>query len=287
VILSASVEEGQLYWVYHDRGQFYREDGSVLLSGELNPNQAWQIQGKTTLLGYQGQMVKFHANKPPERIAVEPGATAFATNELTYYWLANGQLLRHNPHSPLSTLHSPSYIGDVLPNQTRFWVGSRFGFGFYQAGNLKVAFVFDAHKSGINDRVQLPTLQGQLIHTICTFSKDYGWLFLTTQAQGQIHHTCVVMQADGTIAATAQATSGTDHWLTMINKKVLACAIANFLLAATDDGISRIELQQGQLIHTKTFADTESFVDSSCRLLTANDGLYVINHQSIQFLKLG
>ena len=296
VILSASVEEGQLYWVYHDRGQFYREDGSVLLSGELNPNQAWQIQGKTTLLGYQGQLVKFHANKPPERIAVEPRATAFATNESTYYWLANGQLLRHHSHSLLPTsvrlsvhveAHAPFYIGDVLPNQTRFWVGSRFGFGFYQAGSLNVAFVFDAHKSGINDRVQLPIWKGQLIHTTCTFSKDYGWLFLTTQAQGQIHHTCVVMQADGTIAATAQATSSTDHWLTMINKKVPACAIANFLLAATDDGIIRIELQQGKLVHTKTFADTEPFVDSSCRLLPANDGLYVINHQSIYLLKLG
>jgi len=100
-----------------------------------------------------------------------------------------------------------------------------------------------------------------------------------------------VIQSDGAIAATAKTMSGTDHWLAVIGRKQAIatapdCAIANFLLAATDEGIIRVELQQGQLIHTKTFADTEPFVDSSCRLLPANDGLYIVNHQSIQLLKL-
>ncbi len=287
VILSATVEQGQLKWVYHDRGHFHREDGFVILKGELKPNLNWRIQGNYTLLGYQGQIVIFHPNQLSQRIAVEVGLIAFATNESTSYWITNGQLFRHRSHSPLPTPYFPSYIGDVLPNQTRFWVGSRFGFGFYQAGNLNVAFVFDVDKPGLNDRVQLPTWQGQLIHATCTFSQEYGWLFLTTQTQGQIHHTCVVIQSNGVIAAMAQANSGTDHWLVAISKKDPGCAIANFLLAATDDGIIRIERQQGQLVHTKTFADTEPFVDSSCRLLPASDALYVIKHQSIHLLKLG
>jgi len=287
VILSATVEQGQLQWIYHDCGQFHREDRSRILNGELKPNLHWQIQGKTTLLGYQGQIIIFHPNQPSQRIAVEVGSLAFATNESTYYWITNGQLLRHSSRSPLPTPYFPSYIGDVLPNQTRFWVGSRFGFGFYQAGNLKVAFVFDVDKPGLNDRVQLPTWQGQLIHATCTFSQEYGWLFLTTQAHGQIHYTCVVIRADGSIAASVQIASSTDHWLATIGKKDPGCAIANFLLAATDDGIIRIELQQGKLVHTKTFVDTEPFVDSSCRLLPTNNGLYVINHQTIQLLKLG
>lgn len=285
VILFATVKQGQLQWIYHDRGRFHREDRSVILNGELKPNLHWQIQGETTLLGYQGQIVTFHPDQTSQRIAAEPGSTV-AANESAYYWLTNGQLLRHHSHSPLSTFHSPSYIGDVLPNQTRFWVGVRFGFGFYQAGNLNVAFVFDAHKPGINDRVQLPHWQGQLIHANCTFSQEYGWLFLTTQAHGQIHYTCAVIQSDGTIAATAQATSGTDHWLVTINKKAPGCAIANFLLAATDDGIIRIERQQGQLIHTKTFPDTEPLVDSSCQLLPAPKGLYVIRAQEIYQLAI-
>ncbi|MBD2075712.1 hypothetical protein H6F86_17810 [Phormidium sp. FACHB-592] len=288
VILVATVNQGQLKWVYHDRGHFHREDGSVILNGELKPNLDWRIQGNRTLLGYQGQVITFHSHKAPERIAVENlgSITLFDANESASYWISNGQLLWNNPYALLPTLHSPSHIGDVLSNQTRFWVGSRFGFGFYQAGNLNVAFVFDVDKPGLNDRVQLPTWQGQLIHATCTFSQEYGWLFLTTQTHGQIHHTCVVIQSNGTIAATAQATSGTDHWLSAISKKDPGCAIANFFLAATDNGIIRIELQQGQLVHTKTFADTEPFVDSSCQLLPALNSLYVVSSHEIYQLAI-
>jgi serine/threonine protein kinase len=293
IILFAAVEQGQLKWVYHQQGQFHREDGSVILNGELNPNLRWRIQGKTTLLGYQGQIIQFHPHEPPERIATESfGATTlFDCNESTYYWIANGQLLRNNLHNPQPTTHTPSFIGDVLPNQTRFWVGSHFGFGFYQAGDLKVAFVFDAKKPGINDRVQLPHWQGQLIQMGCTFSDRYGWLFVTTQERGQIHYRCIVLQADGTVCATAKATEKDENWLTRLGKNQPGdpspyCAVNDFLLACTDDGIIRVEIQQKQLVHTTTFVDTEAFVDSSCRLLPANTGLYVVNHHNIQLLEL-
>lgn len=290
IILYATVTRGQLQWVYHDRGQFYREDGSTLLRGSLNPHLRWQIQNETTQLGYQGQIITFYPDKTIERIAVKSlNATAlFATNEVASYWIAQDQLLRQQYRSPHSAGYTPDYIGDVLPNQTRFWVGPQFGFGFYQAGNLRVAFVFDAQRSGLNDRVQLPPWPGQLIHATCTFSHDYGWLLLTTQAQGQIHYTCVVLQPDGSLAAMAQTTDGSNHWLAAIGKNAEApgCAIANFLLAATDDGIIRIELQSGQLVHTKTFPDTAPFVDSSCQLLPAPQGLYVIKAQEILHLAI-
>ncbi len=287
VILYATVEQGQLKWVYHDRGEFRREDGSSLLKGDLNPHLRWWIQGKTTLLGYQGQVIHLHSEKPANRIAVDSqGENVLLTvNESAQYWVYHNQLQQHTTVGIAAS--PPTYIGDVLSGQTHFWVGSRFGFGFYQAGNLKVAFVFDAHKPGLNDRVQLPCWQGQLMYATCTFSQEYGWLFLTTQAQGQIYHTCLVIKADGSIAATAQTTSGSDHWLAIIAKKQTPdCAIAHLLLAATDDGIIRIEVQQKKLIHTKTFADTEPFVDSSCQLLSAPKGLYVVKAQAIYHLAI-
>ncbi|WP_017297534.1 hypothetical protein [Nodosilinea nodulosa] len=284
VILHATVAQGQLRWVYHDRGQFRREDGSALLQGDLAPNLRWRLQGETTLLGYQGQIVAFHPDQPPQRTAVESlgSAALLETNAGATYWIAQGQLLCQS--FPPASRDAPARIGDVLPHQTRFWVGPRFGLGFYQAGNLRVAFVFDAHRPGLNDRVQLPPWPGQLIRATCTLSQDYGWLVLTTQAQGQIHYRCVVMAPDGTIAATAQAASGTDHWLAVIGDRAApapGCAIANFLLAATDDGIIRIELRGGQLVQTKTFSDTEPFVDSSCQLLPASQGLYVVKAREI------
>ncbi|MFZ9739759.1 MAG: hypothetical protein ACO3EZ_17325, partial [Prochlorotrichaceae cyanobacterium] len=64
------------------------------------------------------------------------------------------------------------------------------------------------------------------------------------------------------------------------------CAMNHFLLAATDQGIIKVEIQQNQLVQTQLFADTEPFVDSSCQLLPHPDGLWVIHPQSIQLLKL-
>ncbi|UBF26615.1 hypothetical protein K9N68_00960 [Kovacikia minuta CCNUW1] len=286
VIVFAATEQGQLKWVYHDRGEFRREDGSIILNGNLNPHLRWRIQGKTTLLGYQGQVISFQPDKPPERLAVDSlGATPlFDATASHRYWIAKGQLQR-------DSVLGAVYIGEVLPDQTHFWIGSNFGFGFYQAGNLRVAFVFDAEKPGIYDRVQLPPGQGQLIQMGCTFSDRYCWLFLKTQERGQIHYRCLVLRSDGTICATAEATEKDENWLTKLGKNQSGnpspyCAVNDFLLACTDDGIIRVEIQQSQLVHTTTFVDTEPFVDSSCRLLTARTGLYVINHQKIQLLKL-
>ncbi|MDJ0737844.1 MAG: hypothetical protein QNJ47_27935 [Nostocaceae cyanobacterium] len=280
LILFATVEKGKLYWLYHDRGEFRREDNSLVLNGDLNPHLQWRIQGKTTFLGYQGQIISFHPDKELDRLAVDSykSKTVFDVNPNHRYWILNGQLQRDNN---LGT----TYIGEVLPEQTQFWVGSHFGFGFYRAGELNIAFVFDTQKPGINDQVQLPSLQGQLIHTNCTFSQDYCWLFLTTQEQGKICYRCVVIQANGSIAATTQAHSGEDNWLTTLgNGNHLAAG--NFLLAATDEGIIRIELQQGQLIQTKTFPDTEPFVNTASQLLPAPHGLYVVNSQQIYQLQI-
>jgi H/ACA ribonucleoprotein complex subunit 3 len=286
VILATTVEQGQLKWIYHDQGQFKREDGSVILQGDLNPYLRWRIQGKTTLLGYQGQVIRFHPNQAPERFAVESlGALPlFDVTPKHCYWISNGQLQRDGHLGP-------TYIGEVLPEQTQFWVGSNFGFGFYQAGDLKVAFVFDAEKPGIYDRVKLPHWQGQLIHANCTVSQDHAWLFLTTQSQGQLHYYCIVIHRDGTTIASAQVPAGDNHWLATLGNYLTGgesqyCAVSNFLLAATDDGIIRIEAQQQQLSQTKAFPDTEPFVNGNSRLLPSPEGLYVINYRELRCLKM-
>jgi H/ACA ribonucleoprotein complex subunit 3 len=293
VILCTTVEQGQLKWVYHDRGKFYREDGSVVLVGTLNPHLRWRIQGKTTLLGYQGQVIRFQPDQPPERFAVDSyGAMAtFDTNASHCYWIHDGQLLKHTATSSCLTPQS-SPIGNVLPGQTRFWVGSHFGFGFYQAGDLKVAFVFDAERPGLNDRVQLPRWQGQLIAVDCTFSATYCWLFLSTQAQGHLYYDCIVIDAQGQIVAIAQTRADEPHWLAGLGNggaivKASGCAAGEFLLAATDEGIIRVEIRNSQLVHTCTFSDSEPFVNFNTQLLPDTLGLYIVRPQEIQRLRLG
>lgn len=286
-ILFATVEQGQLHWIYHDRGQFHREDSAVILNGDSHPYLRWRIQGRTTFLGYQGQVISFHPDKARERLAVDRYRSSiplFDVNPSSCYWIINGQLQRDGYLGAVC-------IGEVLPEQTLFWVGSHFGFGFYRAGELNVAFVFDAYTLGINDRVKLPTFRGHLISATCNFSADYCWLFVTTQQQGQIHYHCMVIQAHGAIAASFQTKAGEDNWLAVLGKTSVAhlspyCAAGNFLIAATDDGIIRIEIQQGQLVQTKLFPDTESFVNSSSQILASPHGLYVVNAHEIYQLQM-
>ncbi|MEM9213020.1 MAG: hypothetical protein AAGD25_01460 [Cyanobacteria bacterium P01_F01_bin.150] len=306
IILSATVEAGKLSWIYWEQDAFKREDGTVLLNGSLMPNLRWRIQGGTTLIGQQGQVVCLVS--PQSRLAVESyGAIAqFDVNSQSQYWINQGQLLRRQlsgnqmQTSVAIAQDSSIVMGTVLPGgHTQIWVGDRFGFGFYQAGELTVAFVFDGERPGINDRVQLPTWQGALIHATCGFNRSAvrkssrGWLFLITQEQGQIHYRCIVLNADGTVLAETKASQGLEHWLAHLgDSKALfidPCpfyAVNDFLLAATDTGIIRIDRQNDQLMQTKVFPDTEPFVDSSCRLLPATSGLYAVSAHHIQQLQL-
>ena len=283
VILAAAMQQGHLHWLYHHQGQFWREGDTPLMAGDLDPTLRFGLQGTATLCHRDGQLITLSPGQPPQRLA----AQRFAISDRCRYWTHNGQLWRDGSLGP-------AYVGGVLPEQTRFWVGDQFGLGFYRASRLQVAFVFDKSRPGLNDRVALPAWSGQLIEATCTFSGDRGWLFLTIQEQGYIHYRCVVIQASGQVLATAQARQGEDHWLARIGgggQRSLAhtcphCAIGTALLAATDDGIYRIELHQGQLIHAKTFPDTEPFVDSSSHLLPAPDGLYVVDQHQIRHLSL-
>ncbi|MDJ0533730.1 MAG: hypothetical protein QNJ70_14785 [Xenococcaceae cyanobacterium MO_207.B15] len=278
VILAANCSGLSLQWLYYEQGNYKREDDSIILSGELDPYLRFEFQGQATLIGKQERVITFKPNHSPSHLAIDSynQIAQFATNQSSLYWLHNGQLLRDG------TLGA-EYIGDVLAGQTQFWVGSHFGFGFYSASNLHVAFVFDVQHRGINDQVQLPRWSGQLLDATCIFSTQLCWFFWATQEQGKIFHHCAVIQPDGAIVATTQEQLNETFWLTNLYGK---CAVGNFLLAATDEGLVRVEPQNGQIVITKKFPDTEPFVDSSCRLIADPQGLYVIKQQEIYLLQI-
>lgn len=283
IILLATVQNGQLCWLYHEAGAFRREAGTIVLHGDLDPCLQFQLQSQSTLVAKAGQVIILTPDQSPVRLAVDPSylvgdrqQLGFTANASHYYWLYQGQLYRNHPLTPV-------YIGDVLHNQTQIWVGEKFGLGLYQAGHLNTAFVFNTERWGLNDRVQLPPWQGQLIDVACTLSHDYAWLFWSIQTQGKIQHHITVINADGILVATTVLAGCETDWLTRLRGH---CAVHHFLLVATDEGIVRIEPRSGQLVVTQHFPETELFVDSSCTLLPAKDGLYVIRDKTIQKLQI-
>ncbi len=276
VILQAVLQNNSLYYLYYDRSQFKREDSEVLLSGELDANIQFEIFGKSTIVtkkgNGQGKAITLSQGQSPQAIA----ADLIRANSFSRYWIDNGQLLRDGKLGN-------EYIGDILEGQTQFWIGESFGFGFYRAGNLSVAFTFDAKRSGICDRVAIPPIRGELIEANCIFSDRLCWFFTATQEQGKIIHRVSVLRSTGELVATLAAQKGDLVWLDNLHS---SSAIGDWLFAATDDCIVRIEVQNGQIMITKSFPETEAYVDSGCSLIVASQGIYVIHAQKILQLQL-
>jgi tRNA A-37 threonylcarbamoyl transferase component Bud32 len=272
VILQCSLQNNSLNYLYHANHEFKREDGEILISGELDANIKFTLFGKSTIVTKQGKAIALTQGQPPQAIA----ADLVRANSFSRYWIDQGQLLRDGKLGN-------EYIGDILEGQTQFWVGEKFGFGFYRAGSLSVAFTFDAKRSGICDRVQIPPIQGELIDANCVFSDHLCWFFTATQEQGKIIHRVSVLRESGELVSTLTGQKGDIPWLTNIHG---GSAIANWLFVPTDEGIARVEVNNGQIMITKIFPETEPYVDSGCSLIVGSQGIYVIHSQKILQLQL-
>lgn len=278
VILFALYQGGELKWLFHENGAFKRENNTTILQGSLDPGMRYRIHGSSTLFGKHGQLVSLQKNAPPERSVVDSfGALpVFDATHEKKFWLANGELMRDG-------LLGPEIIGNVLKNQTIFWVSAAFGFGFYRAGNMFTAFVFDSKNRGINDTVAIAPFHGTFVDAHCVFSDSRCWFFTASQEGGKIIHRSSVIRRDGTVEATAVAERGDGSWLSAIRGQ---CAVGNSLFVPTDDGIMRVEIDHGAIQKSKEFPDTELFVDSATQLFPGQNGLYAVTLHEITLLKI-
>ena len=181
-------------------------------------------------------------------------------------WLEGGALWR-------AARLGPERIGGVLPHQTRAWTSARLGVGFYRAGGYAVGFVFRPDRGPLDDRVALPKLRGQLVSAHATLGDDRAWLWLTLAdaPSGRLVTTCVVVVVDA--AVLAAETLADAPWLAGIAG---ACAAGPHLFVPTDEGVARVELVGGALVHTRTFAETAPLVGAGDRLALTRGGLDVV-----------
>jgi hypothetical protein len=278
-IVFATVQGGDLKYVYHDGNEYCREGGRTVLKGALIPSGSARIRGADTLMIEKHGFMMMKPGDIPLSAAYK-GQTYTSdscdANSKHFYWSEAGVLKRDD-------VHGPAFIGNVLMDRTKFWVGEAFGFGFYRAGNLSVAFVFDAERQGINDNVKFPRITGELMDCTCVFTDKLAWSFQMIKAGAKTINRCVVVTRAGDILATAEADAGDPSWLGSIRGKA---PVSGFLFAATDDGLVRVEVQNGALVVTRQFPDTESFVDSETRLLVTGKGLVAVGPQEIKLIEM-
>ena len=282
-VLAAAFQDGALRWISQARGSdvLTREDGGTLSTGLLRVDGApprFSIQGAATLVAASGQLLVFQPGKPVERASVDHvagGAPIFDANTHRRYWLGAGRLLRDGLWGV------PEAIGEVLAGQTRFWVGEHFGFGFWRAGHVSFAFVFDAARRGLRETAQLAIGPSEIVDATCAFAAERCWFFMSTREGSKLIYRCAVLRPDGTVIATAEAERGDGSWLGTLHGK---CAAQDFLLAPTDEGVVRVEIVRGQIVPARSFRDTEPWVHSASQLFPAPGGLYVVDRQEIRLL---
>ena len=280
-ILYATIQQGQLRYLYHDGSDYRREDGKSVVKGPLTNQMRFRVQHEKTLIGRTGDVVVLDNGNMVSRMAVDNYGRLpqFDSNALNRFWIENGNLQKDRE---LLGVQTSELVGQVLSNQTMFWVGEKLGFGFYRAGDLCRAFVFHADNLGINDTVDI-SIKGQLIDTTCVFSDKLCW-FLTSAREGsKIINQCFAIQGDGKVIATASAEKGTEPWLDNLRGKM---ASGNSLFVPTDDGLQRLDIKNGVIEKTHEFPDTQPFLDAGCYLFPGKGGIYVVSAHEIKLIQI-
>ncbi len=276
-ILFASWQKG-FKWLVYENGRYLRENKRKVLSGSLIPGIRYRIQGGNTILGQGNNLVIINEKEEVKKVTVDSlnNLSIFGANDNNIFYLQNGILYRMDKWSPLR-------IGEALANQTLFWIGEKIGFGFYRAGMLSEAFIFNPNRAGLAYVKNFIFPTGKLIDSTCFFSDSLVWFFISMMNKGKEINYCYLYNSKGELTASANNTDESDIWLNEIRGKI---ALGNFLLSATDDGIVRIENNQGKLTKSRNFPDTEAFTQSDSHLLAGDNGLYIVGRKQINHVEL-
>lgn len=224
IILYAATQKG-LRYLYHHNGSYRREGDRKVVDAPLESNARYRIKGDDTLVARGSECLIFSGGDPqPEMIRVDAyGQLPLIDANGENLFASQGGIL--NKFGPLGVFH-PERVGDVIENQTLFWVGEKLGFGFYRAAELVNYFMFRSDRRGLDDSVKIPNLRGQLVDSTCCFSSTHIWFFTSTMERGRAINRCFMVNDNGEVLGSAEASPGDGTWLGKIRG---ACAVGDFL----------------------------------------------------------
>jgi hypothetical protein len=283
IIVYSCSYKGNLLALYYDNGKFRREDGQEVASGSLDPSVRYRLDPERTMMARKDKIIIFHKTEERRVVGTSMYRNLFSSlgvSEGGFFWIRDGNLVRE---SSFGADYGSDVIGQVMGSQTLFWVGGSFGFGFYNAGEMSVAFVFDVKGKGINDSVELPRIPGKMTGARCVFSGTSAFLFIASSEGGVTVHRCIRVYSDGKVEEIAQGEEGDGTWMGDIHGK---CALGPMIFSATDDGLLRTDIKDGQVSSITTFQGSSGFVHSGCHLLPGRNGLHVIDNKGASFLEI-
>jgi H/ACA ribonucleoprotein complex subunit 3 len=274
-ILAARIINGQIDYLHEESGVIKRRSGEEVRLKPLTGNERLAMTGQLTLIGTDSRVDLVRHGKVEDTIATEKLGTwpMFDANDRDYFTISGGYLARNNQ----------DLVGQILLGHTWFRVGQKFGFGFYRVGRKIVYFMFDALKKGIDDTIKLPQYSGKIVDAECIFSDDYCLFSISRVESGQVINAFHLLKKDGTVIASTEALAESSRFTKNIRAKVLG---GQKIITATDDGLLLVIPDNGRLVESKLFTDTEPFVNEGSEIYTNADGIYVISEKEILLLRL-
>lgn len=284
-IVHSTVEQGRLCFLYYDPSNqfFLREPGHQGCHEKfrLHPGLRFILSRQRTAICTNQRVDIFSDGEISTSFSVDTfrGIPAVAANQESFYFIYGGEL-KKTSSTDLSFFDD---IGKVLTGQSIFWVGEKWGFGFYLADTISQCFVFSSRRKGINDTLRFKPFKGKLLDARCVFDDKKIWFFLCSQVGGQTVNNCHLLDVSGQEIASAEDFADSGDWLGRFGGSV---AVGGMLLVPTDDGILRVKEEHGRLFVDKEFPETSKLVHSGKKLLVTEQGLVVVGSKSIWQLVL-
>lgn len=275
-ILATSFSDHYVAYLYWEGGYFKRETGEVVFQGDRHPSLQFWLTKEATYVGQENTILCFTQGElqREKTLQVDRYRQQSCMQVLgnRRYWLHQGKLWRDG------TL-GREYIGDVLPDQSYFWLGENLGFGIYQMGHWLNGFLFNPHRRGINDQVKLPPIPGEIIAMNCVISQDV-WLFISAQYQGNIQQYLYGIDPQG------QGRSPEIFAVTTIPKIEGHGATPAGLLVTTDQGLSLWSRQHNQVVKQPWAESYNGLVTGHQNVVQTSSGVYLYDHRRIYRLDL-
>lgn len=287
VILDAVFEGGKLLVLFHEDGTFYREGRQQVMNGALQAGLISRISGNSTIFATGNTLISMEPGQSPTKLQVDSYRGQYpviAGNGTNCFYVSGGRMQRHDSNAP-------KYLGATLSGQTMIWTGPKFGFGTYRVGAMRKAFILDIDQNALNDSVDLPGFQDDPIEMECFFSSNRVWFFTVHDERGKNLHRCTVIDKSGKVVATASASEGDGSWLSNNYGRCAGTISGNSgqihcLFVGTDEGMMRIDEENGVLVEKVRFPDTKGLVRSDDRLVLSNKGIFLVGTREIRLLTM-
>jgi len=282
LLVHAKAEGGSIAYIYHEDGAFFREGGKRLFSGEVGADLRLRIAGPKTIIARGTQAVITDGKDKPSRLTVDlyrdkvPMIDS-AGGEI--HWISGGTLYSEGEFAPKA-------IGKVMEGQTLFWSGPKFGFGFYRAGQISVAFVFE---NQINDSVKVE-VKGQLLDATAYFTDSRCWFLTVTKQGSELVHSCYLLSRKGEVLAKEEAIEDDGSWLGSSIRGKTAATIGSgkthCLFSIGEEGIVRIDEENGLLREKKSFPEAADTVNPSHHIFFTKGGITVVKRKETGLLTI-